>query len=141
MSLKDQLILCRVIMVLLAIGGLSLPAQIWGTLSLSKEPAPFQEMAFSAPVEITIGAFLSSLAFVTAFLMWRRSNHAIKTAMMLFCIGWVNEIVESVLTFGTKKYFPGPRAACIASPILGLVVVCVMSWYFLKLYPKLAKEA
>jgi uncharacterized RDD family membrane protein YckC len=128
-------------MIVFAVAGIGLPAQIWGTLALSKEPTPFQSMAFAPRIEVIIVVVLAIIALVTAYSMWRKQRRAIGSAILYFSISWAHGLVESILTYGTKKPFPGPRIACITEPILGLGVFCIMGWYFLAQYPKVIKDA
>lgn len=135
-SAKKSLLVYRVVMIFFVFAGLSLPLQLWGTVGLSRVHAPYRHFGLSLATEVAIASGLAILACATAISMWKKHRSAAYLGTLYFAITWAHQLAESILTYPTKRVFPGPRMLCIAMPIIGLAVLCIFGWYFLWEYPK-----
>jgi len=133
--------LYRLLIAIFIGAGILLPLQLWGTLRLSSMPTPFKTLAFSTRTEITMAAVLAAVAFLSAFTLIKKHRLAPYVCFSYVCLQMVHTILEAVLTYGTKKYFWGPKWAAIGSAALAVISLVVLSWACLTLIPRIMRDA
>lgn len=133
--------LYKLIIIIFAGAGFLLPLQLWGTLGLAKEPTPFKSLAFSVHIEVIVACSFAAVAFLATLALLTKSRLA-----PLICIAYLGlqmayTVVETVLTYSTKQYFPGPKWGSILQATTMIIAFVVLSWFLATRLPRILKDA
>jgi hypothetical protein len=131
----------RLIIIIYMGAGALLPLQLWGTLRLANVPTPFQNLAFGVRTEIIIAVAFAAVAFLAALSVLTKSRFASYVCISYCGLQTAHIVVETVLTYSTKQYFPGPKWGSIMGAMFAIVSLVVLSWFLLTWLPRIMRDA
>ena len=137
---KAKLMIYRLLMFGLAAFAFYTPIGIWLTSKTGEIKAPFHMFAFSQSVENSITGVFALIALIVSVSMFMRSSYASYFGTVFIWLEGLREIMEAILTYGTKKHYPGPKWSCIGSTVMMIFAVIILTKYFFVDYPKTTRR-